>query len=1395
MPRPLVLVLLLVSFAARGLTPEEVPAPLRPWVDWAVYQDRDRACPWDHDQSQRNCAWPGFLDLAIDGQGARFQQQWQLYAPTWVPLPGDAKHWPEAVRDQDQPARVADRDGQPGIWLSSGSHHIQGKFSWNQRPEYLPIPAATGLLSLTLDGHAIAIPNWDERGRLWLRATTPREAPANQDDRLDLRVFRKLRDGLPVVLTTRLELDIAGKHREIVLGPLFDPTPGETGRWIPLQLHSPLPARLEADGRLRLQARPGSWTVDFEARHHGDIRALAPAEAARPWPAEEVWAFEPAHHSRMVEVQGVPGIDPRQTGLPAAWQPFPAYRVLPGQTLRLEQRRRGDPTPAPDELTLQRELWLDFDGQGYTLRDTLSGTTTQGWRLEMDRPAVLGRVNVNGRDQFITRLENGLAGVEVRRGQLQLEADSRIDQARRSLPVSGWGRDFRAVNLSLHLPPGWRLLHASGVENQPNTWLNQWRMGSLFLVMITALAVFRLWGPGWGAVAFLSVLLSFHQAGAPHWSWLNLIAITALLQALPANAPFRRLLRGYQAMSIVVLLFILLPFLVKLTAQSLFPQVEYQWRGVQWNNGGAQQTRTEQVFDLAFDGAPLEEAPMAAPPPAPPAAKPVPQARQYDKLSSFSQDGSYYFSAKKRPLRQIDPGAQIQTGPGLPKWEWNAARFHWDGPVEAGQQFTIVLLGPWLNRILGLLTVGLCGVFGGLLIWRAWGGPFGSTWRKLTPATRGAAALALILALPWPGGAPMAADDPPPADWPSPQLLETLRKRLLEAPKCLPHCLSVPRMRMALSPGGLALVLEIHATTQVGLPLPGSRAQWQPREVLVNGEPAQALRRDKTGRLWVVLPAGQHQLHLRGPLPPRNTVQLSLPLPPRQATVQAEGWRVDGIHANGQTDGQLQFTREADDPAVPAVNDALESGALPPFVQVERTLRLGLDWQVETTVRRLSPPGSAIVLEIPLLEGESITSEQPRVEQGRALLNLAPQARELHWVSVFEQREEIVLRAPDQLGWMETWKLEVAPIWHVDLDGIPVVHHQQQGRWLPQWQPWPGEEVTLKIRRPQGVPGRILTVDRGVLEVNPGNRATDATLRLTLRASRGGPHKMELPANAKLQKVEINGVAQPLRLEEQALALPLRPGKQEIAITFRQPGGITAWFTTPKVNLATPGVNHRIALNLPENRWLLLAGGPSLGPAVLFWGVLLLLVAITPFLARLPLTPLRTVDWLLLGVVTVQVDIALTLIVFAWLLALGARRVLLPEVQSNWGFNLAQIALLGFSAIAIGGLAIAVGTGLMAQPEMFVHGNHSSEYHLYWYQDRVAEVPPQAWAFSVPLWIYRLALLAWALWLAFAFLRWLPWMVACLSSGGFRRSIPWPSKKKVKKSDEIVAGEKPSPPP
>ena len=104
-------------------------------------------------------------------------------------------------------------------------------------------------------------------------------------------------------------------------------------------------------------------------------------------------------------------------------------------------------------------------------------------------------------------------------------------------------------------------------------------------------------------------------------------------------------------------------------------------------------------------------------------------------------------------------------------------------------------------------------------------------------------------------------------------------------------------------------------------------------------------------------------------------------------------------------------------------------------------------------------------------------------------------------------------------------------------------------------------------------------------------------------------------------------------------------------------------------------------------------------------------------------------------------------------------------------FDLAQIGLVAWTAVALGLLVWALQQGLLGLPEMQIAGNGSSRDLLRWYQDRSGAVLPRPVFWSAPLWAYRVLMLVWALWLAASLLKWLRWGWSCFSQGGLWRPL------------------------
>ncbi|MBN2886546.1 MAG: hypothetical protein JXM75_07570, partial [Chromatiaceae bacterium] len=278
---------------------DSIPESLQPWIPWVLKGHEDLACPLltpgvSGRDAERLCAWPGRLRLSLDQGGASFDQEWEVMAPSWVPLPGEAAHWPLEVLDGDRPQPVLERQGRPMVHLAPGTHRLSGRLPWSRPPESLAIPPEVVLLELSGAPH----PHRDPQGRLWFERPEPRTEPRapSEPERLTLEVMRHIEDSIPLRITTRLVLDVSGAPREVSLGqPML-----EHSR--PLRLLSPLPTRLDAQGQLRLQVRPGRWELTLESYQPEPVDALALAPRAAPWPAEEVWVVQARPDLRRIQI-------------------------------------------------------------------------------------------------------------------------------------------------------------------------------------------------------------------------------------------------------------------------------------------------------------------------------------------------------------------------------------------------------------------------------------------------------------------------------------------------------------------------------------------------------------------------------------------------------------------------------------------------------------------------------------------------------------------------------------------------------------------------------------------------------------------------------------------------------------------------------------------------------------------------------------------------------------------------------------------------------------------------------------------------------------------------------------------------------------------------------------
>jgi len=1322
----------------------EIPKSLEEWKPWVLEKHPDINCPILFNNANRSCSWYSTLNIEASDTGAQFTQTVEVYKSDWITLPGNAAVWPHTLTDNQRPISARDRNGIPEIYLQAGPHQLGGKLSWQEMPRALTLPNQTGIVHLTLKGTTVNNPVREDNNQLWLINSEPNNTATHQDA-LSVRVFRKIEDTIPFNLTTQVQLDVSGKERELQLGQLL------LNGFVTTEFTSALPARIEKDGSLRIRVKPGSWILTLIAQSTAPIKNLTYKATSDVWPQQEIWVFAAERKLRSVQISGAQTIDPQQTQLPEEWKSLPAYLVTPQTRFTLEELYRGENKEFSGELNITRNAWLSFDGKRFIFNDNINGETRSS-RLDTIEPVMLTSATINGEPQLITHLDkNQNSGIEIRFRNIVVSTVSQINRSL-SIPVTGWNHEFNSLHTELFLPPGWSLLTATGASTENGSWFSAWTLWDMFAVLIIMVACVRITSPLAGLLAGVTLVIIYQRLGAPVFIWLNLIAVLALTKL--ASGKFKIWIVRYGYISFLSLVLITLPFAVR-EARLLFnPSLEDEHFWVVSSSALMQTSDKNRRM--------YKEAPVFAPaPPAASAAAPMAMSEQMDsvnpedigqfpdRVSATSLQRLSGIKLERKFEQKYDPSQQTQTGVAVPNHRQNPINLTWDGPIKSDETTFLVLIPPALNKLGNLLAIFLPLLLAGIFL-RAFLQATGKQLPRLTlqgSATASSAACILIASL------SLYTPDTAQADITvDAALLKELETRLTEPPKCLPHCAAIERVKITLKQDQLTLDMAVNASDLIALPLPVNRQQWWPNQVSVDGKPA-TLVQGSNQNLLVSLPGGLHNLSISANLQGQDTVNLQFPVALHNVSTATSGWDVSGLPTPEQTSQSLQLQRVARDQDT-AKAEHLRLDPIAAFVTVKRTIRLDLNWTVNTVVSRVAPVQGAINLEVPLLSGESPLTTKANAN-GKIPVRLEANDYEYEWSSNFREASPIKLQAAQNVPWVEIWALEVSPLWHSETTGIAPVQMEKHEN-IPLWQPWPGETLTIDVHRPQATQGNHLTIDEVWLNHRPGNNNSLSELNLTLRSNQGGQYTFKLPEGAQLSKLFIDDSEQLISATKGVLKLPLRPGSQKILIGWKQDTSVGLLTRTPGFTLENGSSNQNINLELSGNRWVLWLGGPQVGPSVLLWGMLLVVGLMAYCLGHTKLTPLKSYEWVLLSLGICTLSLWSFVIVTLWLLALS-QRGRLQQVSKQWHFKLLQLGLFAFSVIALMTLVTTLPNGLLGSPEMHIIGRNTYGNSFYWYQDYSEAAYPVAWVISLPLWTYKFIILLWSLWLAASLMKWLRW--------------------------------------
>src|SRR5262249_25154053 len=129
---------------------------------------------------------------------------------------------------------------------------------------------------------------------------------------------------------------------------------------------------------------------------------------------------------------------------------------------------------------------------------------------------------------------------------------------------------------------------------------------------------------------------------------------------------------------------------------------------------------------------------------------------------------------------------------------------------------------------------------------------------------------------------------------PSQELLNELRTRLTEAPKCGAECANAAEAQVAANGDAISVALEMHAAERVAVPLPVDAAGTTVKSIQVDGVADDALARHEDGSLWIALNRGVHRVQVEL-VAHGDKVSLAFPFKPARVLFQGKGWEDSGL--------------------------------------------------------------------------------------------------------------------------------------------------------------------------------------------------------------------------------------------------------------------------------------------------------------------------------------------------------------------------------------------------------------------------------------------------------------------------------------------------------------------
>lgn len=1374
-----------------------IPEGLSPWVIWVKENNPDWNCARNNNSYE--CTWPGTLTYILRQSGADFTLSVEMLKKGLIPLPSSAALYPREVTVLNQKGEVLTaalslNAGLLWVKLPVGQFQIKGSFVWNSLPLELPIPNSYGLADITLPQELNDLKA--RRGSQSLRLEKREES--RDTESLTLTVMRKIVDGSPLTIDTLLRIKVSGRSRSLQI-PALLPAGAQA-----VTLQSPLPAQLTAEGTLALQLLPGEYDIHILALMQQPVTSIsAPEVSLEAWPKEEVWSWQSDMNLRSVELAGGQPLNADITQLPSDWKQGAVYVMSAAASLKLNETRRGEQSLAANNISLNREIWLDLDGSGSTVLDNFSGILNQDFRINALPSLQVGRATVNGSPALVTLdPKNQTPGVEFRSQALNMEAVSRLSDSR-SIDATGWNVAVDKLGMRINIPPSWELLYVAGATKVIGSWVDSWTLLQVFISILLVLGSYKLFGKIVAIVLSISMLLNHAEFLAPQMLFIHLLLLTSWRMLTDSQGSIWRTL----SQSLLVMTFCTwalqsLAFAKLQFTETLFPQLE----------AGTRHRTILQELVLSLEGSllvwPILLVCLAL---IILAIRSVMratsvmkiifrvfiysiglvvlislvnsffEATEYSRVEStqITQSGAGSFehysldstlpmekgfagdvAESKSPLRSLGKskkgedfrstfsyqGKNLLSGPALPAWRWHSFDIAISSPVNPGHKINFYLLSPEVSRLLSAIRTALSMILV-ILVFKALGFSI-EKMKSLVGDSKQAVTSILIFFTICLSHPTLSFGQNPNQD-----LLNELQSKLEKRLCSQTECTLIESAKFSISESTFKLTLEVLSDGISSVKIPGPIEVLSPEKIKLNSHPAIAMRRNESGFLILKTNAGKNIIEMEGKLPDPQAFSVQFSQKALYSSIDASLWFVEGLSASGLVQDNLRFIRQSskEDP-----KQQVQSGIkdLNSWVQVQRNISIGDQISLHTTVERLGSFDKEAHIQFALIPNEQVTSGSVIVQNSEVVLSFSPGVQQQSFSSLLPFSSELKLVAKPQARVAEQWVLSCQPFISCEFSGLQPTASTLNSARAFLWLPFPSEEVAVYISVLAGLKGDFITVDQLRHDIRWGANIQEGSLTASVRATQQTTFKFSAPADSEIRAVTLNGQSGQSTESGSESSVILSPGTHSVNLSYSKPWIPQFKEQAPAAAVNASVSNFTVTISPSADRWILWTGGMAWGPCVVFWAKMIIVICLCIFLLKLSLIPGSIVSTIFLGVGLTTLPLWLIIVPLTWLASL----VLLPKIGMKFLFVPRWLRMSGFLSLSILAVLVWYGivkTGLVLAPPMLIAGNGSTASSLNWYVDHVSSALPTPYIISLPIWSYRVLALIWSTWLVLALFSWL----------------------------------------